>query len=216
MCGKEDFMDVELRFCLRDPILEIHDAARYLDAAVSAHLNGNAGLAEELIHVADMPAIREWTESIWGAKSQYVKKANESSAYEHLGTERPGKGRMPNTEQKRALLVRDGYHCRFCGIPVIRMEVRQAIRSAYPNALPWGARNEEQHAAFQAMWVQYDHLIPYSRGGSTNLENLIITCAPCNYGRADKLLNEVGLADPRDRDPIRSQWDGLERFVRRS
>ncbi|MCG8042457.1 MAG: hypothetical protein JAZ17_03525 [Candidatus Thiodiazotropha endolucinida] len=34
--------------CFRDPIPEIFDAARYLDAAVSAHFAGKTDLAEEL------------------------------------------------------------------------------------------------------------------------------------------------------------------------
>jgi hypothetical protein len=45
------------RTCLRDPIPEIFDAARYLDAAVSAHLTGKHALANELIRMADMPVI---------------------------------------------------------------------------------------------------------------------------------------------------------------
>jgi len=43
-----------VRQCLREPIHEIFDAARYLDAAVSAHLAGHFKLAEELIRLADM------------------------------------------------------------------------------------------------------------------------------------------------------------------
>jgi hypothetical protein len=50
-----------LRVCLRDPIPEIEEAARYLDEAVSAHLAGRSDLAQELIQRADMAAIREWT-----------------------------------------------------------------------------------------------------------------------------------------------------------
>src|SRR5579862_4966091 len=61
------------RRCLREPIPEIADAARYLDAAVSAYLVGESDLAERLIRLADMPAIRDWTESIWGSSSPYVR-----------------------------------------------------------------------------------------------------------------------------------------------
>src|SRR5215216_3398976 len=35
------------------------------------------------------------------------------------------------------------------------------IRKAYPSALRWGDRNVDQHAGFQAMWLQYDHLLPH-------------------------------------------------------
>ena len=112
---------------------------------------------------------------------------------------------------KRRLLQRDGYHCRFCGVPVIRGEVRDRIRKAYRNALPWGNTKHTQHAAFRTMWVQYDHLLPRSRGGSNDLDKLVITCAPCNYGRMERTLEEVGLIKPMAREPI-TTWDGLERF----
>ena len=113
---------------------------------------------------------------------------------------------------KQRVIKRDGYHCRFCGIPVIRKEVRVRIREAYRDALPWERNNEGQHAAFQAMWLQYDHLLPHASGGSNEEENIVITCAPCNYGRGERTLKEVGLFDPLKRDPVRSPWDGLERF----
>ena len=61
------------RRCLRDSIPEIADAARYLDAAVSAHHAGRPDLADTLIRLADIPMIREWTESLWGKNSPYVK-----------------------------------------------------------------------------------------------------------------------------------------------
>jgi hypothetical protein len=44
-----------LRRCLREPILEIAEAAEYLNEAVSAHLKGRRDLADELIRRADMP-----------------------------------------------------------------------------------------------------------------------------------------------------------------
>lgn len=119
---------------------------------------------------------------------------------------------MPTAVEKELLHQRDGYHCRFCGIPVIRDKIRDRIKKTYPNALPWGKTNPEQHAAFQALWLQYDHLLPHARGGTNDLENVVITCAPCNFGRGSYTLEEVGLADPRLRKSIHSSWDGLERF----
>jgi len=75
-----------------------------------------------------------------------------------------------------------------------------------------GRTNASQHRAFQALWVQYDHLLPHARGGDNSLDNMVITCAPCNFGRGDYTLEKMGLNDPRTRDPVRSTWDGLERF----
>lgn len=197
------------RTCLLKPIPEIFDAARYLDAAVSAHLSGRSGLAGALIRLADIPAIAGWTNSIWGKNSPHVQ-------HRAMADERPilpkHMRRMPTKDEKRELHRRDGYHCRFCGIPVIRREVRVRIAKCYPLALRWGKLNVDQHAAFQAMWVQYDHLLPHARGGDSGLRNVIITCAPCNYGRMSYTLGEVGLTNPLERGLTQSTWDGLERF----
>ena len=200
--------------CLRDPIPEIFDAARYLDAAVSAHQAGRHALADELIRLADIPAISDWSESLWGKGGPWSRPPlNTEKPPPFVPKEQRIKARMPAKVEIAILLARDGFHCRFCGIPLIRAETRMLIRSAYPEALRWGVRNAEQHAGFQAMWLQYDHLLPHARGGSNELSNMIVTCAPCNNGRSNLTLEEVGLADPLLRAPARSTWDGLERFV---
>jgi hypothetical protein len=88
-----------------------------------------------------------------------------------------------------------------------------AFRRAYPDALPWGRTNPTQHAAFQGLWMQFDHVLPHSRGGDNSLENVVITCAPCNYGRMHWTLDEVGLVDPRKMPTHKTSWDGLERLL---
>ena len=203
--------DFTLRVCLREPIPEIATAAHYLNEAVSYHLSGRFDLADELIRRANIPAIREWTESLWGKRSPYVKYRGRHSP-PAIGSRKAGISRMPSSAEKRNLLQRDGYHCRFCGIPVIRHEVRNRIRKSYPDALPWPRKNSGQHAAFQALWAHYDHLLPHAKGGVNELENMVIACAPCNCARMNYTLEEVGLSDPRERKVISSQWDGLERF----
>lgn len=199
------------RNCLREPIPEIADAARYLDASISAHLVGRQHLAEELIRLADIPAIRDWTESLWGKNSVYVR-YRPSQNLKAIPINERSRTRMPTAEEKRQLHRRDGYNCRFCGIPVVRKEVRNRIRGVHPDALRWGKTNAEQHAAFQAMWAQYDHLLAHALGGTNELSNVVVTCAPCNFGRMNHHLEEVGLADPRARPPLGGSWDGLERF----
>ncbi|MEY2563249.1 MAG: hypothetical protein QOH88_1442 [Verrucomicrobiota bacterium] len=200
------------RTCLRAPIPEIFEAARYLDDAVSAHLAGDHALSDELIRRADLPAIREWSESLWGGWSEHHQRREVPGAPVSIPRAMRLNLRMPNVAEKRVLLERDGYHCRFCGIPVIRETVRSRMKQLYPDALPWGRTNLSQHAAFQALWVQYDHILAHARGGDNSPENMIITCGPCNFGRGDYTLEELGLADPRLREPVRSSWDGLERF----
>jgi hypothetical protein len=209
--------DAELRSCLRDPIPELYEAAFLLDEAVVAHLSGQSQVAIKLFRRTNNSGlgvvVRDWTESLWGKNSPYVKFRAVGDAPVALPEEQRIEVRMPNRAQELELQKRDGVHCRFCGIAIIRKEVREYLHAAYPEAVPWGNSNGQQHAAFQALWLQYDHIRPHSRGGVNDLSNVVITCAPCNYGRGSHMPAEVGLLDPRERPPVRSSWDGLERVL---
>lgn len=207
------------RRCFREPASEIFHAAHLLDSAVGAHRIGDHAAAARLIKAADMPAIRDWTESLWGSAQlypdqlRYLRVRSVDSAPPHLPKEARVRVRMPNVEEKLAIIDRYGRNCLFCGIPLIREEVRSALRAVYADVLSWGGTNPEQHAAFQCMWLQFDHVLPHARGGDNSLTNVVVTCAPCNYGRGSKTLAEVGLIDPRSLPVFKTSWDGLERFL---
>ena len=64
--------------------------------------------------------------------------------------------RSPNWRQRAQVLLRDGATCRMCG--------------ARPEN---GAR------------LHVDHIVPWSKGGKTVLENLQILCERCNIGKSD-------------------------------
>ena len=203
-----------LRLCLRVAIDEIVEAAEYLDAAATAHLSNDPQLAADLIKKADIPAITAWADSMWGSNSEYNRHWKiDGAAPAMIRTERD-RGRMPTKALQAALHARVGYHCRFCGIPVIRTEIRAFLVQKYPDAARWGLTNASKHAALHAMKAQYDHLLAHSRGGTSDLENLVVTCGPCNFGRGSHTLEEVRLIDPKTREPIRSDWDGLERLLK--
>ncbi len=201
-----------LRTCLLDPIQEIFDAAIYLNDAVSAHLEGNRALADELIRLADMRVIYEWSEALWGKGGPHSRPLPVEVPVPCFPPSERAEKRQAGDPVKRALVARDGFHCRFCGIPLVRGKTRNLIRSSYPDALRWDGSNLGNHAAFQAMDLHYDHLLPHARGGTNEMSNMLVTCAPCNCGRHNLTLEEAGLADPRLREPICSTWDGLERF----
>lgn len=191
-----------------------------LDRAVAHHLVGNRDETARLILQTDREDIRAFTESLWGPKT-----ANpDQPAYIRWRSvpDLPGpaeedldRKRMPNRSDKNAIVVRWGRHCVYCGVPLIRSALPKALQAAYPSLRIWGPsnRNAEQHAAFQLMWMQFDHVVPHSRGGRTDIENVVVTCAPCNYGKGDCMLEELGLIDPRSRPGVRTSWDGLERML---
>lgn len=200
-----------MKTCLCSPPQEVYEALALLDAATNLHIQGNHDFAKSLILKANNIKVREWTESLWGANSLYVRPIEVTGAPPHLSKNEKNENRMPSAQLKKVILDRDGFHCRVCGVPVIRKEVRSYFDKFYPDLKIWGDKNILQHAGFQAAWLQYDHVIPHARGGDNSVENIIITCAPCNYSRMNFTFEEIGLSNPLNRDPISSNWDGLER-----
>lgn len=198
---------------LLQPIPEIFEAARLLDKAADAHLRGNPKEAETYIRQADIPQVAEWTNALWGKQSLEVHRLRKVESLPPL-IEKSLRipARMPDSAGKKRLIDRDGYNCRYCGIPVIREEIRKKIRTCYPEAARWGNTTKSQHAAFQCMWLVYEHVVPHSRGGNNSYENMIISCQPCNCAKMGYTIEEMGLSDPRLRNPVQTSWDGLERF----
>ena len=208
------------RRCLREPIPQIQIAAALLSEATDAHLGGDREHAAKLIIAADIPAIRTWVTSLMVRPSAHphredhhrVRAVRDARAVIPPASRAPS--RMPNTSQKAELLARDGHHCVFCGIPVISAEVRKALMNAYPETVSWGATWADCHAALLCMWLQFDHILPHGRGGDSGLQNLVVTCSGCNFGRMERTLDEMGLIDPRPFSRVKSSWDGLERLMR--
>jgi hypothetical protein len=203
-----------LRRCLREPIPAIFEAASLLSKAVNAHNADDKHTADRLFKTADMPSIWHWTDSIWGKHSPEIRQLrNVPNAPPLLPLEERVPVRMPSAEEQRALIARDGHRCRFCGIPLVHKRIRVRLSKLYPVSVPWGRTNASQHAAFQAMWLQFDHVLPHARGGDNSLDNILITCAPCNFGRMNNTLEEMSLIDPRTCMVERIDWDGLESLV---
>jgi 5-methylcytosine-specific restriction endonuclease McrA len=194
--------------CLCKPPKEIFDCLEKLNQATNLHISGDDFTARKLILEANSAEVREWTESLWGAKSPYVRPVKTKNPLPNLSKAEKAAFRMPDAALKKTLLQRDGFQCRVCGVPLIRKEVRVYFQSKYPELEIWGNRNALQHATFQATWLQYDHVVPHARGGDNTIQNMIITCAPCNYSRMNYTFEELELCDPREREPIKTGWSG--------
>lgn len=68
--------------------------------------------------------------------------------------------RLADAEQKRIVYARDEGTCQICG------------------------RTEDDGVTFQ-----FDHIIPWSKGGRTDVENLMLLCSECNRAKSDQMLN---------------------------
>lgn len=211
--------DNGLRDCFSAPIPEIFEAARLLDRAVRAHLEGDHLVAVDLICKADMPVIGDWLDPLWLRRSDAVKARKVDGLPPILLRQSRYLPRNAPPEMRRALVARDGHHCRFCGIPLVRAEVRKALNRLYPEAARWRSMNEkDQHRGLQVMWLQYDHVVVHSRGGQTTMENLVVACAACNFGRDRYTLEEMRFSDPRNNMRLptwdgRRTWTGLEMIL---
>src|SRR5207253_1428589 len=93
----------------------------------------------------------------------------------------------------RGVLARDGYRCRFCGCRVIVKEARKKFIVALPLAVKADGAGTPHHAALAVLTASIDHVVPFRRGGSNDLENLVTTCGPCQFGRGHWLLEEAKL-----------------------
>ncbi len=203
---------------MREPAPEVWRVANLLSDAADAHVAGDREKADALFREANCPAARGWLESLWGSTKKNVDQVHYRrfryvlNAPPLLPKSERQTCRMPNAAERKALIETFGRHCVFCGIPLIRSEVRRFFNERYPAAVPWGNTNPSQHAGFAVLWMQFDHVLPHSRGGINSLSNLVLTCAGCNYGRMHNTLEELGLLDPRTREYPKTDWDGLERI----
>ncbi len=204
---------MSLRQCFREPIPEIEIVAGQLSDAVAAHLRGDRETAEGLFRLADNKTVREWVVSISSANNDCNRPlrvlANHPTIKDVKQRAQPSKA---DAATRTLIHQRDGHYCRFCHMPVIRADVRKEMHNAYESAVRWGGTDPEQHFGFQCLWAQYDHIIPWSRGGRSDLENVYLTCYACNYGRNRWLLEEVGIAHPSLHAPRQGSWDGIETF----
>lgn len=91
---------------------------------------------------------------------------------------------------RKKILIRDEFTCRYCSA------------SLYDDAL---------------LVLALDHVIPFSKGGRTEEENLVTSCTSCNCSKIDRSLDECGMkllsiddADKRRRDAAQSPQNAAE------
>lgn len=90
-----------------------------------------------------------------------------------------------NHARQHALVERDGSLCTYCGVELIlwcdprRVYVEQNIDGSPKYKAPEDLR-----------FATTDHIIPRSRGGTEEMENVCLACPRCNSKKADKLLEE--------------------------
>ncbi len=198
---------------IKEPISQIFETWGFLNQAVDAHLAGHSQRAKTLFKTADMRAVWEWLNPGWSRPDLNVVIPVPPGDTREVSKKLRDPDRKIAPAIRSAVLERDGYRCRYCGIPVVDAAVRKLAHRLYSEAVPWMPYDvTKQHAGFACLWMQFDHVVPHSHGGRSSLDNVVISCALCNYGKDKYTLRQLDVADPRLTPPVASTWDGLERF----
>lgn len=121
-----------------------------------------AGPPSEISQSPYLRRFRSWT----AALEAFVAFANSSeigqpiqAKNEPSGQEKPRTGRDPNLRLRFRVLQRDGFRCVQCG---------------------------RTPATTPGVVLHIDHIVAWSRGGATVLENLQTLCESCNLGKLDR------------------------------
>ena len=85
---------------------------------------------------------------------------------------------------------RDGFRCRYCGIRLV-------------------SRNADTHGILCIFYPSADHVEPWHLGGRTDMENLVTSCVPCNFGKDRFTVEQIGIENPFLRSPVVEGWCGL-------
>jgi hypothetical protein len=196
------------------PIPAFEMAADRLSRAADAILTGDYDLARELVLYAEIAELVDHAMAIMSktANPEFIRwRPIDKTALAPRG--RVDRRAFPS-DILRQMFMRDGWRCRFCGCRVVRKEARDRMRQLLPDAIRWTASYGD-HAGFFVLTGVADHAQRHGWGGPTDIDNLVTACQLCNYGRGEYFLEEVGLIDPRTRDPFPADgWDGLERMLK--
>lgn len=217
MSGYEDVSPPEFwaprrGFLPRIPEIEV--ATDLIDAAADAYLAKDWAKTEKLIREADFGVLGAYAQRIVGAIDPEVHRVRKVPGAPPVAKNR-AKVRMPGKAAQRAVFERDGWRCRLCGIRVVHSEMIRLLDDAFPDVVRWRSRKMvDLHGAFRVLCASVDHVLPHSRGGTSEVDNLVAACGPCNFGRNQWTIEEVGFLDPHSVPPVVDRWDGLTRLCR--
>jgi 5-methylcytosine-specific restriction endonuclease McrA len=110
----------------------------------------------------------------------------------HLGLAESDRGRAKvkrglSAKKRFEVLKRDNFTCRYCGRSVSSEDLPVLKESDDP------ALDElmvQMKLAKYEVILEVDHVIPRSRGGGDDMDNLVTACKDCNRGKGARPLAE--------------------------
>ena len=94
----------------------------------------------------------------------YVTKKRRCGLYRTPYRPQMGGARAVSREVKVHVWRRDGGRCRHCGI------------------------TDSEAVARSGAHLHYDHIVPYSRGGMSNVDNIQLLCESCNLRKGNRYV----------------------------
>ena len=193
----------ELRRSLVEPGPEVHLALESLGRVTDLLVAGDpSGARAELATLNEGPL-----RSYWASKQV-------------RGISRPkavGKRQKLSEADHDAVLARDGWHCRYCGIGVIDRKARRQIVAMLGDPPVWGGSDSQRHAALLVLSGVADHVEAATSFSDPALadshDNLVASCYTCNFGKSSFSCDQLGLQDPRQHPAVIDSWDGLTRII---
>ncbi len=178
-----------------------------LTQAVERARSGELELSRALLTEVDSSRLQSWY--VLHAQHAGLHRYRALGSLSRPASIRSDSRRIPSSFT-RQIYERDRYTCRYCHQRLIATQVFTALRNRIgQDFFPMGRGNYARHGARLVFGISVDHVIPHSQGGPTTPGNLVTSCWPCNFGKAEFAPIEIGLDDPRDRDPVASDWRGL-------
>lgn len=181
--------------------------------AVQLFVNGQRKQCLDLLETIDNLGTTKW----------YIEHGQQSGLHRNRIIGLKSKTPLPTEERypirsparlQNAVFERDGYRCRYCSNKLISQDFLRAFAIMLDSPrFARGTTNLTTHAIIHIAWPVADHVIPWSRGGETTIDNLVASCASCNYGKAEYTIEQIGISNPFDRPPIVDAWDGLRFLV---
>ena len=187
----------------------IEEQIKIFANAVNEFANGNRELCLEKIASMRGHDFCEWYIEHGQMSGKHRKNALSILKPELIAEELRDPLRAPKKYQDE-VFHRDGYRCRYCGIRLISQKLMKLfIKKLDSSEFQKGSTNLTTHGIIHATWPVADHVVPWNLGGRTNLENLVASCAACNYGKDGYTVEQIGIENPFHRPPITDGWDGL-------
>ena len=102
-----------------------------------------------------------------------------------------------------SILSRDNFRCRYCSQTVFSKKKLQVMRNSLGDEyFRIGKTNRTRNGYYLTLCATLDHVLPHSLGGRTNPDTLVTSCWPCNYGKMNWTLDQIGLESPFLREPL--------------